>query len=168
MKKIRSYVEFLNHDYPVVSQEAVKKIKESVQSTELLKSRICMHSSVESALQQMLIVHMKNTIVWPHKHVHPETFLVLEGAVDILFFSASGEVESILNLQKYSNNSGNFFAYIDGNTFHAMRIKQDNTVFLETSLGPFEEGASMNASWCQHLTNQQYLDFLDEAISLYI
>lgn len=158
----RSYVSFLDHSRPCIDEENITLLKESVQETLLHKARICTHTSESDDLQQMIIVHGKDTVVRPHRHEQPETFLVLEGIVDVVYFSECGAIIASDRLAGYGQSKYPFYSYIEPGLYHAMCFQSDDVVFMETTVGPYTESSSQYLPRFSDYLDSDYMDVLHD------
>lgn len=109
--------------------------------------RLCTHHSINGSIHEMLIVHSKNTYVRPHKHLgKPESFHVIEGAVDVVVFDENGEVCEVIKMGNYASDRV-FYYRISTALYHTLLIRSDILVFHETTAGPFNRADSVFASW---------------------
>jgi cupin fold WbuC family metalloprotein len=95
----------------------------------------------------MLIVHTRETYVRPHKHPgKSESFHLIEGEVDIVFFDNEGKMTDVIAMGDYS--SGKTFYYrIATPIYHTLLIRSDVIVFHEATNGPFRPQEMVFAPW---------------------
>lgn len=130
-----------------VNRDDITHLKQLAAENERLRMRLCTHQSVENAVHEMLIVHAPNTYVRPHKHVgRGESFHVLEGEADSIFFDESGNITDAIRLGDYT--SGYCFYYrMDEAVYHTLLIHSPQFVFHETTSGPFDPAQTVFAPW---------------------
>ena len=106
-----------------------------------------MHKNEEDKLHEMMIVHKSNTYVRPHMHKKKsESFMVLNGKVDVVIFHKNGNVKNIIEMG--SPSSGHYFYLkIPAGTYHSMIFHSKKTVYQEAVLGPFSAGDTIFAKW---------------------
>jgi cupin fold WbuC family metalloprotein len=111
------------------------------------RMRLCAHKNPNEKLQEMFIVHTKDTYVRPHKHTQKEESLhVLEGEADLLIFNEKGTVTEVFRLGDYG--SGHLFYYrIPAGVYHSLRIQSEFFIFHESTTGPFIRSESVPAPW---------------------
>jgi hypothetical protein len=115
-------------------------------SSGLKKSRICVHSSVADALHEMFIYHAQDAYVRPHKHLKKgESFFLIEGQVDAIFFDDHGRINNVLRMDS-TNNSAMYYRLNDP-VYHSLLIKSDHILFYEATLGPFIKQDTQFAPW---------------------
>jgi len=75
------------HPLPLVSQDVIAILKTSARENSRHRARFCAHPAPDAEQHDMLIVSHRDTYVAPHRHLEKsETFVVLEGAADIMLF----------------------------------------------------------------------------------
>ena len=120
------------------------------------KSRICMHNDEKSLLNEMLIFHKKNSLVKPHKHTNKtESFFVIKGKLDIIFFDNKGNITKFLTLTDF-NSKGNFYYQIPKNLYHT-QIFHEDTFFLEFSKGPFQKKGTIIPKWFNEYDSRTFI-----------
>ncbi len=131
-------------------------IKIDAKTIELLKTkmnenlsnntRLCTHKDLHDQIHEMFIVHTKSKYVRPHKHNSRESFYLIEGLAQGIFFDEEGKVNQIIPLGNY--NSGRIFYYkIPENIYHTIIIESDTVVFYEVKKGPFNPSDTTFAPW---------------------
>jgi cupin fold WbuC family metalloprotein len=109
--------------------------------------RFCLHTEIENALHEMLIVHPYRTYVPPHKHHNQsESIIILEGIMDVVIFNKEGLVERVIPMGTF--DSGRVFHNrLEIPEFHTMLIHSDQVVFTEIKTGPYIAEMTEIASW---------------------
>lgn len=130
-----------------VARADIEYLKERAQRNPRKRIRLCAHRDLEDKLHEMLIVHVKDTYVRPHKHLtKSESFHVIEGSVDVIIFDEVGNVVDVIPMGDYS--SGRRFYYrISEPCYHTLRIISDYLVFHETANGPFNRADTVFPPW---------------------
>lgn len=109
--------------------------------------RLCMHTNPKDSLQEMLIVHTKDTYVRPHKHVgRVESFSVLEGIVDVIFFEEDGAVQRVIRMGPPSSGE-RYFLRMNRPIYHSLVIQSDFLIFHEATTGPFAREQTVFPGW---------------------
>lgn len=109
--------------------------------------RFCAHPTLDEKLHEMIIVKARGSYVRPHRHLDkPESFLVLEGKVDVLFFDEDGKVTKTVRMG--DERSGKTFYYrIAEPLYHSLLVRSAFLVFHEATLGPFERAQTQFPPW---------------------
>lgn len=91
-------------------------------------------------VQRFLNVLQPGTYVRPHRHLRPqgvsafEFFLVLQGAVGVLFFNDAGEV---IQVEKISATGTTHGLEVGAGIFHSLIALEPDTVMFELKEGPY-------------------------------
>mgnify|MGYP001267850597 CR=1 FL=1 len=95
------------------------------------------HQSYSDKVQRLFIAMMPDSYVRPHRHVQEhkwEFFMVLEGALDLIFFDSKGVVTERISLCSDGDCQG---VEIPPNVWHAT-VCNEPVVFMEVKQGPYE------------------------------
>lgn len=126
--------------------------------------RLCMHRSPEDSLQEMLIVHTKDTYVRPHKHVgRVESFSVLEGIVDVILFEEDGAVQQVIKMGPPSSGD-RYFLRMNRPVYHSLVIHSDFLVFHEATTGPFGREQTVFPAWARSGNDAEDLRLLKSLV----
>jgi cupin fold WbuC family metalloprotein len=135
------------HPLPLADQRLIEFLKDAARSTPRRRARFCAHPSADADQHDMLIVSDQDSYIAPHRHLEKsETFIVLEGLVDIILFDEQGRVTEIFPMGPPSSGKP-FFYRMPPRQFHALSIRSELLVFLESTKGPFRAGDNENAAW---------------------
>ena len=125
----------------------INALKNQADKTKRKRIRICIHKSDEEIVQEMFIVHTKNTYIRPHKHLFKnESLHVLEGKTNILLFDELGKVKKVVQMGDFRTGLP-FYMKTDKPMYHSMIITSDKLVFLEVTNGPFRKTETQFAPW---------------------
>ena len=145
--KKNSEVEHISSNISLIDSKWIKKIKKKSLMNKSGKFRTCIHSSEDSKVHEMLIVHCKNTYVRPHKHKYSgESIHILEGKCDLLLFNNNGTISHSFKLGDISSGLP-FFFNVKKSQFHTFVIKTKFLIFKETKSGPFKLNNTVYAPW---------------------
>ena len=124
-----------------INKAVVDDLKDKALASPDTTVRLCLHQSLDDAVQEMIIVHVRGTYVRPHRHdAETESFLVLEGSMLVIFFDDNGkETDRLMMGEKDSGYS--FVCRITPGQYHTMIPLSETVVFLETTQGPFDRDA---------------------------
>lgn len=155
LSKVAEGVYYSRYPLPLVNAEVIEFLKQVASTSPLRRARFCAHPSPDAEQHDMLIVSHRDTYVTPHRHLsNSETFVVLEGIVDIILFDESGGVEKTVKMG--TPDSGlPFFYRMPPRQFHSLAIKSDLLVFLENTRGPFDLDDREHASWAPDYNDQE-------------
>ena len=130
-----------------VTGDDVIFLKEQAAKNERSRVRLCAHPGNDDLLHEMLIIHVQNTYVAPHKHVNKsESFHVIEGRVDVVLFDDDGKISSVIQRGDYSSGYCFYYRIADAR-YHTLLIHSDVLVFHETTNGPFIRSQTALAPW---------------------
>lgn len=147
IKKFNDEVLYTDEDITRLNGRDMEELKQKAQVNERERIRICAHHSVEDKIHEMLIVHVRDAYVRPHKHLNKsESFHIIEGLVDVIIFDDDGKIKEVIAMGDYS--SGRPFYYrLSKSYFHTLIIHSDFLVFHETTSGPFDRAETIFAPW---------------------
>ena len=135
-------------------------LKQSAEESPRRRANLNVHKSYTDMVQRLFIAMMPDSYVRPHRHVQShkwEFFMVVEGELDILFFSDDGDVENRVTLTAGGETSG---IEIPPNTWHAT-VCHSPVVFMEVKQGPYEVTDDKSfASWSPEEGSDQVPNFL--------
>jgi cupin fold WbuC family metalloprotein len=75
-----------------------------------------------------------------------ESFHIIEGSADVVFFDDNGRVTGVVSLGDYMSGRC-FYCRLDNDIFHTLLIHSDHIVFHETTTGPFNRASTVFAQW---------------------
>jgi len=132
-----------------IDRHDVDFLKESAETNERKRIRLCAHGSIDDSLHEMVITHTKGAYVRPHKHLGKiESFHVIEGTVDVVLFDDGGNITEVTNMGVYKSGLP-FYHRISEPRFHTLLITSDVLVFHEITNGPFRQEDMVYAPWSQ-------------------
>ncbi|HWW85834.1 MAG TPA: WbuC family cupin fold metalloprotein [Vicinamibacterales bacterium] len=146
-KRESSEVLYAEDRIVTVDAAAIADLRLGATGNERRRIRLCAHRSVDDPLHEMLIVHVKDTYVRPHKHLgKSESFHVIEGEADVVMFDDEGAVTDVIQVGPVSSGRPFFYRIADP-LFHTLLIRSDVLVFHETTAGPFRRSETVFAPW---------------------
>lgn len=130
-----------------VTAEQVALLRRLAAESPLGRARLCAHHSPGDPVHEMLIVVEKRSYLRPHRHVgKSESFHMVQGAMDVVVFTESGEVSRVIPLSAYGGE-GAFYYRLSESLFHTLVLRSEWVLFQETTNGPFDPAASLRAPW---------------------
>lgn len=149
----------------LVGKGDVARLKRIAVHGRLQRSRLCVHPNDEAPLHEMFIVHRKGVYVRPHRHPgKSESYHVIEGRADLVFFDQRGRVSSVRSLGPPSSG-GHFYCRINDSHFHTLLVRSVFFVFHEVTTGPFRRNKTDFARWAPAANDSEaqrmYLDNLE-------
>lgn len=121
--------------------------KKFAESLETKRSRICFHRNSNDSIHEMMITFHKDTYVRPHKHFSKtESYLVIDGEVEIVFFDDEGCIKKRVPMGTYASGK-NFYLKSISEEWHTVLIKTDFATILEITNGPFVANDCVFAEW---------------------
>jgi cupin fold WbuC family metalloprotein len=128
-----------------VGPDEIAFLKENARSSRRLRARICLHESVGSPVQEMVISHHRSCYVRPHRHAKKcESLTILEGAAVAVFFDDAANITATRALDAAA---GPIICRVPKNVWHGLVIASEWLVFYEVSAGPFGPGSSEFPDW---------------------
>ena len=125
-------------DLVFFDKNIIKKIKHMASKNEKKRARICIHKSLRSKTNEMIIALNKKSFIAPH--IHPdgksESYFVIEGKMNVYVFNKSGQVKRVIKMGTY--NSKDMFYYRMSKGFYHMPIAISKwCIYHEVYSGPF-------------------------------
>jgi len=125
----------------------LKILKKKATESKLKRARICLHKSLDEKVQEMIIVFCKESYIRPHKHVNKsESFHLIEGELQVVFFDNEGKIINKINLSSYSKEK--YFIYrLSSDCWHFVIPLSEYVIIHETTQGPFRAEEALFPSW---------------------
>jgi dTDP-4-dehydrorhamnose reductase len=138
------------YSLPLVDSGLIEFLKQVASTCPLRRARFCAHLAPEAEQHDMLVVTHRDSYVAPHRHENKsETFVILEGSVDMILFNERGAVEKIVKMGVPASGLP-FFYRMPPRQFHSLAIESELLVFLESTKGPFKFEDRDHASWAPY------------------
>jgi cupin fold WbuC family metalloprotein len=123
-----------------LEESVIQELRDRAVSSDLKRSRICIHEADHSPSHQMLVFLLNESAVKPHYHTHYwESYLVLRGELKLCVQSTAEKCIQFM--------SEGAFIKIDPFEVHQMSSNTPYCVYLETTAGPFNRS---NTIWLDH------------------
>ncbi len=130
-----------------VNFKQIKALKQKALHNDRQRIRLCAHRDLTDKIHEMIIVHVRDTYVPPHKHPNKtESLHIIEGEVDLVIFSEDGDIIDVVGMGDYASGH-KMYCRLSEAYFHTLLIKSDFLVFHETINGPFNRQDTIFAPW---------------------
>ncbi len=131
----------------VVDRAALRDLSGRLPRAPRGRVRLCTHRSSDELLHEMLIVLQGGSYIRPHKHRgKAESFHLIEGRVDIVFFDDEGAITNVLDMAAYGSGQP-FYYRIGESVYHTLMVRSDTLVYHEVTTGPFRREDTLFAPW---------------------
>lgn len=110
------------------------------------RARLCAHPAPEAELHEMLVCLARATYIRPHRHLKPESALILRGACDLVLLDALGNVADVLRLSDPAGRDA-FFVRLAEPVYHTYLVRSDFLFFVESKSGPLDRRLTEFAPW---------------------
>jgi cupin fold WbuC family metalloprotein len=129
-----------------VDQAAIMRLKQEAGSAPLKRSRICLHSSEEDPIQEMIIAFAQGSYVRPHRHSgKSESFHLIDGDLDVVFFDDEGRILRRIQMSTASERTRIY--RLNSMAWHTLLIRSPFAVIHEVTNGPFRRSDCAFAAW---------------------
>lgn len=109
-------------------------VTEQARHSERLRMNYNLHDSLDAKAQRLFNALEPGTIVPIHRHRHTaETYILLRGHIDILFYDSMGAVSHRFELNP---KIGNYGVHIPANQWHTIEVVESAVIF-EIKDGPY-------------------------------
>ncbi len=119
-------------------------LKEQASNAPLKRARICAHRSADASIHEMIIALDRATYIRPHQHIgKSESFHLIEGDADAVFFDDDGEVTEVVRMAA----GHTVYYHLDEARFHMQIVRSKHLVFHEVTRGPYRREETVFAEW---------------------
>jgi cupin fold WbuC family metalloprotein len=171
LKRQSAEVYFAKQPISAIGVPELRFLKEAAMRSTRHRCRICLHLDEQALLHETVLVYTRATYNRPNRHPMAESFHLLEGACDVLFFedepeptSPSGFVapSKVLHMEAAVRGNGHpFIVQFPVMVYHTIVVRSDWLVIHETCRGPFVRGhTTLYAPWAPAETDHDVGDFL--------
>lgn len=99
-----------------------------------LRMNYNLHDSLDAKAQRLINVLLPNTTLPIHRHMHTaETYVLLRGKMDVIFYNQSGEEVKRFNLNPAM---GHYGVHIPAGQWHGIEVLEPSAIF-EVKDGPY-------------------------------
>jgi cupin fold WbuC family metalloprotein len=150
----------------VINQPLLHKLSEEATHSNRNRKNLNFHDSNDDPLQRMLNAFGYLTYVQPHRHLNPpksEVFIVLSGALLVMFFNDSGLMTSHIELNP---QKGTYAVEIEKGEWHCATALTEGTVVYEIKDGPYNPITDKDfATWAPKEGDPQAGSYLKRLIA---
>lgn len=144
MKLISPEVFVADEAVPKVDVAVIAALKQQALRNPRRRCRLCAHKDVQDRLHEMFLVMARDIYIRPHKHTgKAESWHVIEGEADIVFFDEAGVVTECFPVAQ----GGTRYFRVDDPRYHTQIIRTEFVVVHEVTTGPFNRADSEFAPW---------------------
>lgn len=150
-KMIRTHEEafYTTDKIVVVGKREIDILKAELPNTSRKRIRLCCHPNTSDPLHEMFVLYTKDTYIQPNKHLaKEETFLILEGDADFIFYNETGDVTQIIPLGSPSSGK-DFFVRVPQGVYHSVAMNSEYLVIHEATPGPYDRAHTVWAPWAK-------------------
>lgn len=148
-----------------INQEKIDQVCEQSRNSPRKRQNYNYHEELSDSLQRLLNAMQPGTYIQPHKHENPdkrEAFLVLQGRVLVVTFTADGEIDDHILLDA---KKGNYGAEIPARTWHTLIILEKDSVVYEVKDGPYQKIDDKNfAPWAPKEKEESCLPYINSIL----
>jgi cupin fold WbuC family metalloprotein len=135
----------------LITESLIDEVTERASASARLRMNYNFHSGPADNPHRFLNVLLRGTYIRPHRHSFPpkpETFLVLEGAADVIVFDGSGSMEARYQLGADSPDGRLWGIDILAGIWHTILARTERAVCFEVKPGPWEPASDKEfAEW---------------------
>lgn len=111
------------------------------------RARLCLHHSPNDPLHEMVIVFHRDTIIQPHRHHgKSESFHLIFGELDVVFFDDDGSPTRLIRMGDESHGKTRIYR-LSRPIWHSVIVRSEYACIHEVTNGPFREEENDFAPW---------------------
>jgi hypothetical protein len=121
----------------IITQDIINDTCTKASLSERKRMNYNIHETLDEDFHKMINAFQVGTKIPVHRHLHPsrkETYILLQGKLDVVRFNDEGHIISRTELSK---ESGNLIAEMLPEDWHTLDIKEPDTVIVEIKKGPY-------------------------------
>ncbi len=135
----------------LISETLIDAVSQRAASSPRRRMNHNFHGNMEENPHRFLNVMLKDTYVRPHRHSEPpkaESFIVLEGAADVIIFDDNGSIEARYMLGATSGEGHLWGVDLAPGIWHTIVPRTERVVCFEVKPGPWVQATDKEfASW---------------------
>lgn len=160
LKRQSPEVYFAVNPITAIGPAEIEFLKNAAYRSLRQRCRICLHLSEDALLHETVLVYTKSTYNRPNRHPMAESFHILEGKADVLFFNENGTPDKFLRMGDAVSGHP-FICQFPVMVYHTIVVRSKWLVIHETCRGPFVRGeTTLYAPWAPDETDHDVPDFL--------
>ena len=130
--------EFNKQDIFIVSPAYLEDLKRKALETANGRYRLCLHSSTEELVQNMVIVLTESSYVQPHRQRpgKSKAYHVMEGHLAVVLWNEKGAIDRIVDLGARGTGLPSLY-HLSKSICHMPVPMSPVAIYQETSTGPF-------------------------------
>jgi cupin fold WbuC family metalloprotein len=153
MRQVDEETIFVEDQIVKVTPADLRSLKERCLHNRRKRIRLCVHTSLDDRVHEMLIILAKDTYIRPHFHRDKsESFHMIEGNLDVVVFDKQGNILDVVEMGDHATERTFYYRLSDPH-FHTPLIRSEIVVFHETTNGPFRREDSIFAAWAPEETD---------------
>ncbi len=118
----------------IIDKLLLDEVSRRAKSSERLRMNYNLHDSLDAKAQRLLNALEPGTILPIHRHRHTaETYLLLRGRIDVVFYNDLGGVTERFELNPDENHYG---VHIPKGQWHTIEVRESSVIF-EVKDGPY-------------------------------
>lgn len=121
----------------IITQQVLDETCLLAAQNERLRMNYNLHDELDEPVHKMVNAFQLGTILPIHRHLHPakkETFVLLQGKLEVIIFNEDRTEKSRIELSK---ESGNLMVELMPEDWHLIEVLESDTVILEIKQGPY-------------------------------
>jgi cupin fold WbuC family metalloprotein len=127
----------------------LNSLKIAADKTPRKQVHLSIHTRDDATLHETFLIHTDISYLRPYKLLgKDESFHILEGEADCVFFDEAGKVIEIVQLGDRSSNKS-FFVRAPKNIFHTILMRSKHLVIQKALPGPYNPQDLLWAPWAQ-------------------
>jgi len=153
LKRQSPEVYFAAHSIAAIGPAEIAFLKDAAMRSLRQRCRICLHVDEQAELHETVLVYMRDTFNRPNRHPMAESFHIIEGKADVLFFTESGQVDKLVRMGDCASGLP-FICQFPAMVYHTMIVRSHWLALHETCRGPFVRGTTTQyAPWAPRETD---------------
>ena len=128
--------EFAKGPIATCDDTAFERIRRAAAESPRQRARLCLHSSVDEKLHEMIIVLRRGTVVAIHRHPEKEEcYHSLSGFVTLRIHNDTGQIVQQVPLGPFGSGR-EFVCRISAGLWHSVIVESEEAAIHESTFGP--------------------------------